>query len=574
MNRKLLIGIVGVLCVAGATGGYLLFGGAKDRVLQYVPADTVLFAGSLKPVEIRKYLDLYQWSAGWFDQAQPEFQKFEEAAKAKGPLAHFLVALYFDYFEQLRKGPDHVMAYYGLADKTESAIYLVGALPVMRTNLRDSGAFLKAVMAAEQKSGMTPKIEKAGSLELRRYPIEAAADGKPGLDLIIAVGGNTVVVTADTSKLDAQTRAIALGTQKPANSLAQGKLAQIAKAHGLDDDSVFYLDFVEISKALVDPKSSLLGRQLQLISGDKNPFAEIQTPACQKEIPAFVANVPRLVGGLKSYKTTDTGAEMTAVYNLEIANAAVLKSLSDMQGVLPKHLLAKANQPLLWIGWGIDVDKVASTVANMVRDFGAQTYQCEPLLKAQKSVTEKDLSGLVMLGMARGAKGISAAFYSLDLAKAKGGSTDGIDGIVTFSAPDPLVLWQMAAKFLPPVTVPKNGDPVDVPLPTGATIKVALKGNHLVAYLGPKGTAAAQQLAGQDLTPNGMWTFGYDYGLLSQLALMRPTAVAPTPEQAEMEKLFQNMAGFKIGAVSDFNATGWRNELTIHIPKAKPKPSV
>lgn len=577
MNRKLLVGAaIGALVIAGVAGGYLIFGGSKEqRLLQYVPADTVFFAGSVKPVEVRKYLELSQWSAGLLEQTQPDYQKIEEAAKAKGPFAHFLVALYLDYLEQFRKGPDQVLAHYGLADKTESAVYLVGALPVLRLHVRDSTAFLGAIAAAEQKSGLTPKVEKAGNLQLRRYPIKNPEEGKPGADLVVAAGGGAVVITIDSTKLDDQTRALTLGLQKPAKSLAHGKLAELAKTHELDNDSVFYIDFVEISKSLVNPKSTLLGQHLQLMAGDRPSSEEIQTPACQKEIPAFVAHVPRLVGGLKAYKTTDTGADMTVVYDLEIANAALLKSFSDIRGVLPKHLLAKENQPLAWFGWGVDIDKVAAAVTTMVRDFGAQAYQCEPLLKAQKSVTTQNLAGLMMLGMARGVKGISAAFYSLDMAKAKAGSTDGVDGIVTLSATDPLLLWEMTAKFVGPVTVPKNGEPIDVPLPTGGSIKVALKGNHLVAYLGPKGTLAAQQLGGQDLTPNGVFTVGYDYSLLGQLASLKKTNAEQNPEQnAQVEKLFESLAGFKFGVASDFNAMGWRNEVTIHVPKTKPKGTI
>ena len=151
------------------------------------------------------------------------------------------------------------------------------------------------------------------------------------------------------------------------------------------------MDFVEISKALVDPKASLLGQHVQLMmDGDTAKLASIQTPACQKEIPAFVANVPRLVGGLKSYKTTATGVEMAMVYDLEITSAALLKSLSDIRGVLPKHLLAKENTPVAWFGLGLDTDKIGPAITGMVRDFSAQTYQCEPLLTAQKSVTSQN----------------------------------------------------------------------------------------------------------------------------------------------------------------------------------------
>lgn len=387
----------------------------------------------------------------------------------------------------------------------------------------------------------------------------------------MATGNDAVAITLGHTKLDDQSRALALGLQKPAKSLAHGKLAQLAKAHELDNDSVFYLDFVEISKSLVDPKNTLLGRHVQLMWGDTPSSTEIQTPACQKEIPAFVAHVPRLLGGLKTYTTTDTGVEMTAVYDLEITNAALLKSLSDMRGVLPKHVLAKQDLPPAWFGWGIDVDKVASTVTGMVRDFGAQTYQCEPLLKAQKSMTTQNYAGLMMLGMARGVKGISAAFYSLDIAAAKAGSTDGLDGIITLSATDPLLLWEMTAKFVGPMTIPKNGEPVDVPLPMDGSVKVALKGNHLVAYTGPKSTLAAQLLSGQDLTPNGLFSFGYDYSLFGQFASLTKTSAEPN---AEVDKLFKSLSGFKFGAVSDFNAMGWRNEIVIHVPKTKPKPSI
>lgn len=571
MNRKVLISAaIGAIGVAVLVAGYFISSGGQQRALQYVPADTALFAGSVKPVDFRKYLETSQWAVSLLDLTKGEMEKLEEAAKNNGPFTHFLMALYVDYLDQFRKGPDQVLAHYGFSEKSESALYLVGAVPVLRTYVRDPAAFVKAVEAAEKKSGFTPKIEKAGDMQLRRYPAKNAEADKAGLDLIIATGADVVVVTIDSPKLDDKTRAVALGQQKPATSLAAGKLAKLAKAHGLNDDGVYYIDFVEISKSLVDPKNTLLGQHLQLAFGDMPTLAGIQTAACQKEIPEFVANVPRLVGGLKTYKTSSTGLDMTVVYDLEIANPTLLKALSDLRGVLPKHLLATDNAPIAWFGLGLDTDKVASTITTLVQDFGAQKYQCEPLLTAQKSVTSQNLAGLAVLGMARGVKGMSVAGYSFDIATVKSGSFAGLDAIATISAPDPMVLWQMAAGFLPPVTVPKNGDPVDVPLPTGGTVKVALKGSHLVAYVGDKSAQAAQQLKGQDLTPNGMFGYGYDYSLFGQFASLAKTS---TDKDAEMEKLFKGLAGLKVNLVSDFNAMGWRNEIVIHIPKPKAAPS-
>ena len=102
---------------------------------------------------------------------------------------------------------------------------------------------MKAIEAAEQKSGLAPKFEKAGDLQVRRYLVKNAEAGKAGFDLIIATGADTGVITIDSSKLDTQTRAIALGQQKPATSLAAGQLAKLAKAHELDDDSDLLFGF-------------------------------------------------------------------------------------------------------------------------------------------------------------------------------------------------------------------------------------------------------------------------------------------------------------------------------------------
>lgn len=568
MQQKTLIGAaIGAVAVIAVAAGYFVSRHGGSQMLSYVPADTVFFAGSNGPVDVRKYLESSPLTAGVLQQVAAERGKMEEAAKSKGAFAHFLAILYFDYLEQLQKGPEHLLTHYGFAEKSESAAYLVGAVPVLRLSLNDSAAFVKAVEAAEKKSGVAPKIESVDGLSVRRYLAKEAADDKPSFELVIATDRNQAVITLDSSKLDDKTRALALGREKPAVALASDKLEKLAKAHELNDDGLFFIDFVELSKSLVAPKNTLLGQHLQLMFGDMPTLAGIQTPACQKEIPAFVANVPRFVGGLKHYQSKSDVVDMTVVYDLEITNAAVLKALSDMRGVLPKHLLAKDNAALFWFGLGLDTDKVGATITTMVRDFGAQNYQCEPLMAMQKSVTSQNLAGLMMFGLARGVKGVSVTAYSLDLANLKAASTDGVDAIITLSAPDPLVLWDMAAKFLPPVTVPKNGDPVDVPLPVGGTVKVALKGHHLVAYVGEKSARAAQQLAGQELTPNGMFSFGYDYSLFTRFASVLDEKTDKTAEMEKAQNLLKSMAGVRVGAVSDFTAAGWRNEVVMRMPK-------
>ena len=136
MNKNVLIraGIV-TLALAVLIAGYLaLRAGRQQQILQYVPADTALFVGSVKPVDLRKYLDSSQWALGLVDWAHANLEKLEKTAKADGPFAHFLVALYLDYLAQFRKGPDQFLAHYGFAEKNESAMYLVGAVPVGACN--------------------------------------------------------------------------------------------------------------------------------------------------------------------------------------------------------------------------------------------------------------------------------------------------------------------------------------------------------------------------------------------------------------------------------------------------------
>ena len=159
--KKLLIVIV--IAIAIAAGIYFFKGGkvgglsigsslpSDNPVLEYVPADTVFFAGSVEPLDFAKTLEMsskmgFDYSAmmsAGFDDLKSDLGDAPDAAKV-------LVSIYGDYLEAVNKKSVKEL---GLRSELNMAVYTVGALPVIRIELDGTDAFSNAIAKIEADQG-------------------------------------------------------------------------------------------------------------------------------------------------------------------------------------------------------------------------------------------------------------------------------------------------------------------------------------------------------------------------------------------------------------------------------------
>jgi replicative DNA helicase len=177
----------------------------------------------------------------------------------------------------------------------------------------------------------------------------------------------------------------------------------------------------------------------------------------------------------------------------------------------------------------------------------------------------------MMSGMVAGVQGISATIMELDGSfdtSTPGAPPDikALDAMISISSSNPQQLLLMAANMqpgMPPLQLPPDGTPIDfpapIPLPSSAAVKLAIKGNHIVAFTGNKSAKLADKLAQEKLEANGLFSFNMDFGQYMKLITSAAQNI-PSPDgdqnavMTEKDKaMLEAMSNIKMQFVESFD---------------------
>jgi hypothetical protein len=522
-------------------------------ILTYVPADTIYFVGGLEPAPIKNMLEAMP--PEWHAMQQTDFNEGLQKEPNMPPAIKILLGLFSEYMQAL-KDPSTATTTMGIGSELESAFYSVGTTPVLRIKLIDANAFNQFVQRAETVAQVTATTETHGGLSFSTYsfqkPGNTSADSE-NTKLVIHTNNDYALITLLTTGADATMRDTILGTQKPANALGNTTVLQdIKDTYHFHPSYIGYINHQEIMKGLTSPESNAFGQMLSSLletaralepaaqneaaaantppaenePAPENPLAAIQTPACQTELMAMTKTWPRTVFGYTQLELEKKPMQMDMRMLVENTDPAYMKELQKLRGFIPASVLTPTNKPVFGLGFGFNVDALTPVASQVMNDFMKKDYQCEPLaaMKQQLTTSNPLLAMGMMTGMAAGVQGISATILDFDgelKLTQQGAQPDirSLDAIITLSAKDPQRLLAMAANMqqgMPPIQIPADGTPVDLPIPLPAPglgpVKLAQKGNHVVAYIGEKAAQLAQTLSSEPLAATGMFAFNMDFG--------------------------------------------------------------
>lgn len=576
--------IAGAVVAAGAVGYLVSQQGGETSVMQpadhplaYVPADTVFFSGQLEPYPVKDYLQSVTYT-----QTQVPDDFLEELDDDPNPKNRFIGSLVRSYFEASRSAESFLNTF-GLPEQMRMLVYAVGFIPVLRYEVADETRLWALLDKAEQESGFSHQTRSIGELNYRVYPFENSDNGEK-FELLVAFHEGWATWSFNTHLNDAQTEAVVLAQSKPKASLEQsGTLDEIAKNHGFIKTSLSYLDHQGVVTALTTEKGNALAQMLTQVlerEGKTDDFAELRTPECQAEMGAIAANWPRTVLGFRDGKDIQISAErsyMKMSMVVESHNQTVLDALNAVQGYLPDYL---NGDQVFSMGFGIDANKLSSSMSSIWSNMLEPAYQCKPLMEMQEGLKASNPAALAMFtGMAQGVKGIGMGVQSFALnLNGPEPQLDDLQGVITLSADQPEVIFNMAKAFAPPlagIQVPNDGSAVDLatvmPIPPELNIRpmLAVKGKHLVIYNGEKGAAIADQLADEEPISNGILGLSIDYKkLLAPLVPVLEQAAAD-PAVTEQLEVLKHM-DMRIKMAMDMNPQGIQLTSEADI-KAAPK---
>ncbi|MCH7424840.1 hypothetical protein [Shewanella sp. MM_2022_3] len=546
---------------------------SANPLLDYIPADTPVFTGQLKPFPLKNYLQSIS-----SNYQQYSTDSLAQLGDLDSPMAKFFVSIYKQYMDGM-KDPTALLKTFGLPNEIKPYFYTLGVVPVLKTDINQIDAFWAVLDKAEQESGYTHEKRTLAGIDYRAYSF-AEEGSTDKADLLFAHKDGILTVTFSASSIEPEVLEMALGLKKPAQSLAaSGMLQEIIKTHGFMDDSISFINHVEIVKAITSQDGNMLAKQLTKFlaeeSQGEDPLAQIRTPECRTELTAIAANWPRTVGGLTAFTSTEKESHMAASFVIESKNQAILTALQKMRGFIPAHL-ADINSTIFSMGLGIDVNEVAPSLTAIWDDLQKPQLTCAPLAELQAELSQQSPAMLGMFtGMANGVKGLSVSLLDYKMSSQdQEPKLESLDALISLTADNPSMLFNMVKPFAPMLAelqVADNGEPTDLSpllmLPPELNIKpmLAIKGQYLVVYSGDKGLALANKLASEKPSANGLYSMSADYGKMFTpvLTLLEMTG-EPVPEELQALKDYNmrvqmsfdvNKQGLVFGSVMNSKAS-------------------
>ncbi len=265
----------------------------------------------------------------------------------------------------------------------------------------------------------------------------------------------------------------------------------------------------------------------------KHPLAALRTAACRSELMLLAELWPQTVFGYTKLELTGNPKIMETRTVVENTDPAFMKSMQQLRGFVPAFVKNSAQKPMFGVALGLNVDALAPFITATVQSFISKQYQCAFLADLKTQLTQNNpalMLGMVS-GMIAGVQGFSAMIMDLDAdlipgVEAAAPEIRNIDALLTLTSTNPQSLVALANGMnpdMPPIQLPADGSAVNFPLPLpialGKPLKLALKGNHLVAFTGEISSRLANDLATTASSANGFLALNMDYGRYMKMLL-------------------------------------------------------
>ena len=534
-----------------------------DReIFSYVPADTLFFFGGLTTMSFRETIDAMNPGNTWMQNGNWSNQLSEEE-KAQLPAAALMIAGLTNKYMELIKTPDTAASMLGIGENLDAVSYSVGVIPVLRFRLNNPVAFKTLIEDVEKQNKITATMSSAGNIKLRSYSLDIDGEPNPSYAKFIIGFDDHYAIFSLATKIESENaHNMIVGASKPANSLNAIKtLGAIKNKYNFHPAYIGFINHIEIMKGLSGEGNGEFGKMLDTVidmagkasantapresngpatmpntEHDTNPLDAIRTDACRKELLAMVDAWPQTVFGYTKMELRTKPKLLEARMIIEGTDVTFMKEMQAIRGYIPAVLQSVDEHLAFGFGLGINVDGLSPFVAKTTQGFTSKQYQCDFLKIAKQNLMQSNpaMALSLMSGMAAGVQGVSISVLDLEgnLENLQPGAVPElkrIDAIITVSSKNPQQLLTMASTFMPdmpPLQLPADGSPVDfpvpMPVPALAKLKLALKGNHLVAYVGEKARVIADKLGNEPIRASGLFAINMDFGkymgLLSQAA--------------------------------------------------------
>lgn len=482
--------------------------GAGNVLLDYVPADSPYLAANLEPLP-EDVADAY------LQRVQPVLDELQtQLAAARTDLENEVGGDPGEAFEErlalaiLRELDGNLsrqgLSSLGLDVLAHKVAYGVGAFPVFRTGLSDAAVLRATVQRVLDGAGLTaPERELQGVSYWRAGPDHA--DEMP-VALYISILEDHLAIGLLPVAAEAELLPAFLGLERPPQSDARARLAELNRSHGYTPHGSGIIDLKLLADQFLLPGSLTAGVMAEL--GAYDP-ADI-SPACVAELYGMIDNAPRMTAG-----TTEL-SENAVAYQYRLETAPTLAGrLVDLVARIPAA--DALSDRVVDLSFGMRFGAVRDFLREKASAIVQNPYRCEHFEElndgAAKTLAQLDQPMPPFLNNFLGLR------VSLDEIEVSQGSLPaGARGYLALHVAQPEMFLGMAQMFLPnlaelglkagepPVRLPDDLFPVP-----GIVAFAAMTGDTIGVSLGAGEEAGLEDYLDRDAGPEGMFlSVSYD----------------------------------------------------------------
>lgn len=423
--------------------------GEKNTFLHKVPADTPYVIASLEGMPI-EYLQRELFSNA--DLYEKLISKLS-AMRDDPDYASLAVEerLLFELLAELEgKISVEGMASLGINVNARFVIYGLGLLPVVRFELGDPAKLHAALGRILARTKLTIPTAKFKGREYWMY------DTGEGVVAIAAIVGQELVGTLVPKQMLNYVLPLVIGDEEPEQSLADtGDLAELAAQYKFSNYSVGYVDLFNLAQTLVGGGSSLANQLTLALEID------MTHPACQKELPALLSPIPRIVFG--AYEIGDKQASGGVIFEMRRDIAMALRGMrASVPGMNDKGVGQSAKMSF---GVGIDVSALLSFASEKLGALSRDDHKCPQLAQAASAAAQIKQS--IDNFSASPFGNLHGANLILDELSMLGGIPTKLEAVLFLGSSQPVEMIAFAASqfgIAPPLLEP-GGEPQRLKLP-------------------------------------------------------------------------------------------------------------
>jgi hypothetical protein len=432
----------------------------------------------------------------------------------------------------------------GLSRSGLFAIYGIGDVPVMRSELASPDAFKAFWARVEKRAGITAPTAK---LDNQTYWVIGGADAK--VHILVAIEGKQLVATVAPAQASPALLKQLLGLAKPAKD-ASDRLAGINSDHGYGDYGSGYVDLPKLFANLYDGKDAVTQEFAKDLGGS------LADPACAGEFASIANQAPLVSAGFQTY----SAQEIRGTVDIRLA-PSLLGALTALKQPVP-GMDSASDDSVFDLVLALPLQKWQTFMQERARAAAEKTYRCPALQSLNKFARTAANPPVQMPPEAASLLGLRVVLDSWE-------AGPQIAGRVLVASSNPAALAQRIQQTLPQFalkTLSTDAKPVafDLPARVQATLGGGSQGwiaaNDKALVIGA-GNGEEAKLAEALNAPAGdgerlfrMHFDGKMYGVLASW-MGRFAAMAPAESQAQFEQqaaMFQQMG--KVVASGDADA--------------------